>query len=186
MFTPILFSHPGFIASRRYPLASTQASAGAVGAVDMIYLFPIILRAPISIVSLSAYVATGGAGSAMKAAIWADSPVSHRPLGAPLAVDNTGIATTSSTTAVTLTTGAVTLAPGYYWGGTKFTGTLPSMRAIPNTDVSMAHFFGSGTGGETQPYYQYAHSYATAMPTFAEGDVTAVTVQPVPMLWAVT
>ncbi len=166
--------HPGFIAGRTYSLTFGAAvSNAAVAAIDTIYLYPFILGAPITFTGGIVRVTTGGAGSSCKGAIWANSPVSMRPLGAPLYTDNTGVVTTSSTTNAAVALGAGSLSAGVmYWFGTKFTGTLPSMLAIQATpDVGPFNYM-TGSTGLNITCISYADTYSNAMPTIAEGSGT--------------
>jgi hypothetical protein len=92
-----------------------------------------------------------------------------RPLGAPVVVDNTGVATTSSGVDVTLAATG-TLNPGIYWAGSKFTGTLPQTNSIAANNTWLTFIAGGATGGSTlQNAYSFADAYANNMPTFAEG-----------------
>lgn len=162
--------HAGYIASRCYALGVYWASSAAVAAIDTIYFYPFVLPAPISFTSGSMRVATGGAGSAVKAGIWANSPVSNRPLGAPLYTDNTGVATTGAGV-VAIALGSGSLEAGVmYWWGSKFTGTLPSMNSLASQETTTAFFAGlASSAGIGAAAYAYADTYANSMPTIAEG-----------------
>ncbi len=167
--------HPGYITGRTYSLFGGAGSTGnaAVNAVDTIYLYPFILRAPITFTGGIIRVTTGGAASSAKGGIWASSPVSMRPLGAPLYVDNTGVATSSSTTNAALAFGAGTLSAGVmFWFGTKYTGTLPTMLAISASPNAGDFIAMTGSTGLNISCISYAHAYATNMPTITEGDAT--------------
>lgn len=119
--------HPGYIAGQTYILPETMAAATAITAVDTIYLWMWMPGARVVPVSLGTRIATGGAGSAMKVAVWRNNPATMRPTGTPLAANNTGAATTASNTTVLLAISGFTAAVGVpVWCGAKFTGTLPS------------------------------------------------------------
>lgn len=159
--------HPGYIAGRQYATMPTVPTTGsAVAAVDIVYFYPFQLFTPIVLKGFTARVATAGAGSSMKTAIWADSAVSHRPLGAPLAADNVGV-DTSTTGEKAITIAETSLAPGWYWVGSKFTGTLPSMYSLSGTYMAWAG--GYATNGFTLNGLGTASAYANAMPTVTEG-----------------
>jgi len=162
--------HPGYVASRIYATVPSMApTAAAVPAVDVIYLYPFQIFARVAVTALRIRVQTGGAGSSGKGAIWANSYTSMRPLGAPLLVDNTGVATTASTADAVLAASG-TLNPGIYWAGTKFTGTLPQTFSVPSNNTWAAFISGFGTAsGTPQNAYSFADAYANNMPTFAEG-----------------
>lgn len=161
--------HPGYIAGRSYALFEGYGVGLALAAVDMIYFFPFRIYRTLNFSGGNAYVVTGGAGSAIKAAIWANSPVSNRPLGAPLYKDDTGIATTASSTAVALAFGAGALAPGYYWAGVKGTGTLPVMVSTGSFTQISNYLAGVAGGSPGHTMLRFADAYANAMPSFAEG-----------------
>ena len=161
-----------YISGRLYPCAGngySTISNTAVGAIDLIYFVPFFLEKPMSFTNGAVWVNTGGAGSSVKGGIWANSTVSQRPLGAPLYKDDTGAATTSSSAAATLAFGAGTLQPfTIYWAGTKYTGTLPTMRSIPNTDLGSLSRF-AGLTQLNQTHITFADTYSNNNPTIAEG-----------------
>jgi len=164
------FVHPGYPASRFFSTtAGVISSATAVPAVDTLYLYPFIVPKTIAITAGRARSATGGAASSMKAGVWANSS-SNKPVGAPLLVHNTGVATTANNTTVALAmTG--TLGPGMYWVGTKFTGTLPAMFSMSSTNLQMGLLAGTGTQEFfTANAISMADAYGNDMPTIAAGQ----------------
>lgn len=174
--------HPGYKASRTYHLYPSS-TATAPAAVDIIYFVPFMLPRPIAFVSGTIRVTTGGAGSAVKAGIWANSPVSDYPLGAPLYVDNTGVATTGNNTSPTIAFGAGSLAANtLYWWGMKFTGTLPTIHSFGANSSQFAILRGAVAANQTSA--SIADAYANDMPTIAEGAsfTTVVTATGVGML----
>lgn len=167
-----LHNAPGnlsFIAGRSYALAVSGNSNNSVSAVDQVYLYPFYIDKPFSFSGGTIYVATAGTGSSVKAAIYANSPTSMRPLGAPLFVDNTGVATTSSSTAAALALGTGTLQPGWYWLATKHTGTLPVVQAAAAYNQFFNKYFGAASGSGAVVGLRTADSYSNNMPTYAEG-----------------
>ncbi len=164
--------HPGYLAGRGYLMMEGQPSNAAIAAVDTLYFYPFRVFSTLAFVSARYRVATGGAGSSIKAGIWANSIVSQKPLGAPLFADNTGVATATSTTTVTLVMSG-TLAPGIYWVGVKATGTLPTMRAQADTNNFVSFLCGAPNGGADAPHvttgFSIADAYANNLPTIAEG-----------------
>jgi hypothetical protein len=58
---------------------------------------------------------------------------------------NTGVATTSSSTTVSMDTADTLLAAGWYWAGSKFTGTLPSLSGITSAQGDQVQLFGATT-----------------------------------------
>lgn len=167
-----VFIHPGFVSGKIYWLHRGHSSSAAASpaAVDIIYFFPFVLAHTIVFTKGVMRVQTGGAASAVKAGIWIDSPISHRPLGAPLYKDDTGVATTASTTNVDIALGAGILGPGVYWWGTKGQATLPVMWSVIGGDQNLGWLVG-GTAGAAPNVngLSSAQAYATALPTFAEG-----------------
>lgn len=179
--------HPGFIASRRYPLSPAVVAGTAVAAVNTIYWLPFILPAQLAITKMSIQSTAGGAGSAVKMGIWANSPVSMRPLGAPIVADNTGAATTGTGSIDSAAVSATLDVGNLYWAGMKFTGTLPSVEVITNLRASgLAFLFGAKTSNVNKAF-SFADAYANAMPTLAEGATfTDLATDVVPLMYAVT
>lgn len=179
--------HPGYKAGTgTYPMIEGPVTTAAIPAADKLYLYPFILYSPITFTAGQMRVGTGGAGSSVKVGIWANSPVSNRPLGAPLFADNTGVATTSNSTNVAPAL-AGSLAPGVYWSGAKFTGTLPQMVIIPGSNVIVARLAGYSGGSLILTGLSIDDAYSNDLPTIAEGATfTALSVQSVPVLGLTT
>lgn len=138
--------HPGFVAGLHYPLSQNSTQTAAVAAADTLYLFPFLLPSSVTITALFGRVTTGGAGSSMKLAIWASR--SGRPSGLPVIANNAGISTAAAGMASASV--SATLNPGWYWAGTKFTGTLPAMTMILGSS-QMAWLSGTPSQGTTMP-----------------------------------
>lgn len=177
--------HPGYLTGKFYTLALQGLTGAAVAAVDTIYLYPFPIYEPgVTVKTLTARVSTGGASSAMKTGIWADSLVSHRPLGAPLIVDNTGVATTATGSNASPDVTDTWLGAGWYWIGTKFRATLPSMFSMGTGPFWMSHL--AGASGLFVFGLSFADAYANNMPTFAEGaSFTEVVASPGPPVVAI-
>lgn len=145
-----------------------SASATAVPAVDTIYLMPFIVQEAVKVSTLACRIVTGGAGSAMKMAIYANK--AGAPVGSPLIYSNTGVATTSNNTTVTVSASG-TLYPGTYWAACKFTGTLPTAVSISNASMNSTVKMGRSSivNNNTVVALTYAHAYATNFP-----DLTGV------------
>lgn len=170
-----LGTHPGYLAGRNYATwEGAVTTTAAIPAVDTIYFYPFRLMAPVTLTGGMVRSITGGAASSVKAGIWANSPVSHRPLGAPLIVDNTGAATTANNTNVALAmTGS--LKTGIYWAGVKATGTLPQCTSIPAASTTLMVLTGVATGSTAVTCgLSFADAYANNMPTMAEGAAFVV------------
>lgn len=175
---------PGFVSGTVLmplaPIPSTGASA--VPAVDKVYLYPFVLFESVLVKQLGGRVVTGGAASSAKQGIWANSLVSNRPLGAPLIAANTGQATTGSGTNISEDTTDAYLGPGWYWAGSKYTGTLPAMQSIAVAAGQFRYFMGSANG-PLDTGLSYDDAYANDMPTIAEGATFAtVAASGVPLL----
>lgn len=162
-------SHPGFLPGRVYTtFQGAPVTASAMAAVDIIYMYPFKLPRPLTFTKGIMRVQTLGASSAIKGCIYAASPVSVYPLGAPLFKDETGVATTSSTSDVDIALGAGTLqADTLYWAGGK-AGTAVATLWSAYLGSKFMEFCGALT---TTPVgcLGFADAYANAFPTIAEG-----------------
>lgn len=178
LILPPALSHPGYLAGRWYLTAPAQRAAVAIGAVDTLYFYPFYIFAPVAVTALGVRSTAGGAGSSVKTGIWRNDPTVMRPSGAPVIVDDTGIATTGTGELTITTTGNLTT--GWYWAGTKFTGTLPTM-AVVNTVDGMAgasYFMGmAAQAALTTNVVVFAHAYATAMPNISTAQAYTETSQ---------
>jgi hypothetical protein len=141
----LLAEHPGYISGRFYPTLACSMSSGAVPAIDLVYLYLFRIHSSVTVATLVARVVTSGAGSSMKAGIWANNAATQRPTGTALIAFNTGVATTSSSTTVSMDTADTVLAAGWYWAGSKFTGTLPVMAGMTNGQGDLVQFIGATT-----------------------------------------
>lgn len=168
--------HPGYVSGRFYPAWDGNIGAtGAIGAVDTIYLYPFYVAEDIQITALFMRVVTAGAGSSAKAGIWMNK--NGRPTGTPVVVDNTGVST-AATGYPTFTFTPTVLRKGWYWVGTKFTGTLPVCTNIVGTSLLMSSRIGGtsnanavSNGATNQASGQsFADAYANNMP-----DLTSAT-----------
>lgn len=147
-----------------------NAATTAFAAVNIIYFYPFFLPFPFLVTTLAIRVITLGAGSSVKFAIWADSPVSHKPLGAPMITDNTGQDT--STTGEKETNVTDTLLPaGWYWGGSKCTGTPPICQGPAANTPGWAYWLPCDTVSvHFTAGISLADTYSNNMPTIAEGQ----------------
>ena len=156
--------HPGYIGTKQYTLWDGATQNAALAAADTIYFYAWYNPRRITFASGALRVATGGAGSSCKVGIWANSTLHGRPVGAPIAADNTGFATTGTGQIAAAIAGA--LEPGWYWIGVKCTGTPPSI-------VSTAGVLGGGAmpngGNNSATQISFADTYSNSMPTLAEG-----------------
>lgn len=177
-----LFRHPGYVSGRPYSTFPGYSAAAAVGAADTVYLYGFPVFHPVTIASLQMRIVTSGAGSSVKMGVWANSPVSNRPLGAPLIADNTGVATTSNNTTASADVTDTPLQPGWYWVGSKFTGTLPQPVCI--TSGSLWHAFQMGNAGAALVVMGLSSSdtYSNNLPTFAEGASFSSVIGTVPIV----
>jgi hypothetical protein len=164
-------AHPGFVAGLTYLLSPTMASAaGAVGAIDLVYLW--MWQPPAAGVakSFGVRVATGGAGSSMKIGIWANNPATMRATGVPLRANNTGTVTTANSTTALLTVADWTIAPGVpVWIGAKFTGTLPSIVLTGNLGGEGARLYGTGAANTAG-----AHAVGFTAPDTYSNNISAL------------
>lgn len=163
--------HPGYVAGRYYlGDGGGVTTTVVVGAIDTLYFNLLRVMAPITLTGLVCRTGTGGAASSIKMGIWGNSPVSQRPLGAPIAADNTGQATTGSSTNVEAAISCL-LSPGWWWVGSKFTGTLPTMVAFSGTSLNHVMRHGASNASLLIPAsgITFADTYSNNMPTLAEG-----------------
>jgi hypothetical protein len=138
-----LVPHPGYVPGRHYVMYDGNIGAtGTVGAVDTIYLYPFYLVENVRLSSLFIRVVTGGSGSSAKAGIWVNK--NGRPTGTPIVVDNTGVSTAAAGH-ITFNVTPTILQKGWYWVGTKFTGTLPVCTNIVGTSLLMSFRIGGST-----------------------------------------
>lgn len=147
-------------------------SAGALAA-DTFYIYPYILKRAITLQDLSVYINTGGAGSAAKLGLFLNDPATNLPVvGAPAAVNNTGAATTASTTLVTLSVTPVVIPPGPIWLAQLWTGTMPIPTAMAQSDSWFAEMVpqASGTAGGQPTSYSVAQSYASGIPSITGSE----------------
>lgn len=173
--------HPGYLASRQYTLFAGATQNNTLGAIDTIYFYPFYVPKRLVFSSGAIRSATGGAGSSVKIGIWANSTVSGRPVGAPLAADNTGASTTGTGQIAIAISG--TLEAGWYWIGTKTTGTSPS---LVSTNGVLGWAMPQG-GAVSATQISFADTYSNSMPTLAEGaSFTSVTSGGAPVLSVLT
>ena len=146
LVTPVVGPPGGaYLTGKNYTMiAGGSLASTAVTAVDIIYFYPFPVFAPITFTGAAIRSSVGGVGSSVKSGIWLNSAISHRPVGLPLYSDNSGPATTGTGQIAIPMTGV--LDPGWYWFGSKFTGTLPSIQStnfpmgafIPNSNLVSA------------------------------------------------
>jgi hypothetical protein len=141
----LLAEHPGYISGRFYPTVAAAMTAAAVPAVDLVYLYLFRIHSSVTVATLAARVTAAGTGSSMKAAIWANNAVTQRPTSTPVIAFNTGVVTTNANTTVSMDTADTALTAGWYWAGSKHTGTLPTMAGITSAQADQVHLFGATT-----------------------------------------
>lgn len=105
--------------------------------IDTLYFtwMPEVDNRPIT--QLSTRCLTGGAGSAVKFAMWRHGMDTGRPTGLPVIGQNAGLSTVTSGTWQDLAVASVRMnSPGGWWLGWKFTGTLPAMICSSNAGAA--------------------------------------------------
>jgi hypothetical protein len=86
---------------------------------------------------LAARCTGGGAGSAVKFALWRHDLATGRPTGLPPIGQNAGLSTATSGTWQDLVVANVRMgSPGGWWMGWNFTGTLPAMVSSINANFA--------------------------------------------------
>ena len=77
--------HPGFAATKIFSTTKRVAVSGTIGAIDTLYLYPFHLPNSFTFTGGRARTITGGAGSAIKAGIWAtdttNGAAGNKPVG---------------------------------------------------------------------------------------------------------
>lgn len=170
---------------RYYPSTSTVA-AGAVVGINEIYFVPIDpILTPTMFDRLALWVTTGGAGSSAKFAVYANGTGANinLPVGAPVLVNNTGVATTTSAAGAEVTVSGSALM-GCYWAAVKFTGTAPNVYCNSGASGGVAARIGNGSLNASPVNARtLADTYANNMPTltgaesFGERNVAS------PVIW---
>jgi hypothetical protein len=144
-------------------------NGAAIAAADTIYFTPFILSVPISFTGGLIRCNTVGSGSSVKAAIWAASHITAKPVGVPLFADNTGVGTSVGTGDKALAFGNGTIGPGIYWSGVKTTGTPPVVTSQTSNAV-LGNLIGIATGFTLNcNCFQFSDTYSNNMPTLTEG-----------------
>lgn len=122
-----LVAEVGKIAGRYYSLWSGDySSTTALGAADQLYVYPFRVEQVTTVTSLNCRVVTGAASKNVKMGIWETKWTSGsgygRPIGPPLAGDNTGQSCAANSTSPQAIV-SVTLPPSIYFAGFVCSGT---------------------------------------------------------------
>lgn len=167
--------HPGYLPGRVYGTTlGTANTSVAIALVDTIYLYPFRIFYPVLVKTLIARVVTGGANSEIKCGVYENSGAVNQPVGAPVIAANTGYATATNNTYVTMDVTDTVLSPGWYWMGTKAKATLPTLVSVATNSQALS-MMGSTQGSTTiQNAWSFADAYAGNMRTFSAGDVLTV------------
>lgn len=154
--------HPGFVTGRFYSTyGGTISVTAAIPGADTLYLYPWTLKQRVTVTSLFVRCIGAGAGSSVKAALWANGS-GGRPVGTPLLGSDTPLDTSTSgikSTAIA----SVTLNPGIYWLGSKASGTMPTLVSIQGTQLQLSATLGAASPG-------------VALNTASTNQVTAISV----------
>lgn len=159
---------PPRVSGRTYALNNTPVVTQPFNAIDTIYFTPFFMPDTLNVNNGKMRITTGGAGSSVKAGIWASSPISGVPVGPPLGADNVGVASTSNGVDIILGLGQFTLTPGWYWYGSKTTGTPPTTQALQGGHCLYSYLYGL-TGSLAVSGLTLADAYANNIPTIPEG-----------------
>jgi hypothetical protein len=164
---------PGLPAGQTAWMAEGAAQSIAIPAVDLVYLYFFRVYSRIVVNLIGARTNTGGAGSAVKSALWRNNPTTGRPSSIPVLGQNAGFDTTA-TGNDTAAIANVPLEPGVYWGGSKCTGTPPTMLCISNQFLGINA--ASLTTGNPNIGYSVPDAYANDIMAL---DLTGATFTPV-------
>lgn len=107
--------HPGYPAGTFTWMGNISGSLG-LGSSDNLRLYPFRVAQRRRVSSINMYTATGGAGSAVKCAVWRNDYSTARPIGVPVLGQNAGFDTTG-TGPDTAAISDVWLDAGIWWGG---------------------------------------------------------------------
>lgn len=163
-------AHPGLKSGLYYPFTTGLSTAAAVSAVDLLFLYPVDVPEDVVVNSLAFRVSTGGAASSAKLGLWANGS-NGRPVGAPLLVNNVGASTATAGEIALAVSGTLRYGTPY-WVGCKFTGTLPTVVGLSQTDYSLARKIGqvSAINNVAVLALTIAAAYAADMPTFTGAE----------------
>lgn len=168
--------HPGVRAGALYPTFRGVHNTGtAYPGVSTIYAYPFRVAAKISVSSLVFRCVTGAASSNLKAAIYANNSVSGtgfaKPVGAPIAVCNTGQSSATSNSAVTCPVSTVVLWPGLYWMASKSDGAA-SFVSISATDYAIEEMIGraAANGNTSVTGVSTSDTYSSNFPTLSGSE----------------
>lgn len=127
----------GLLVQPGYPAAhgawqGTAVTNVTVPAANTLYVYRVPVFKSLRATLLRIFTVTGGAGSEVKFALWANDPATARPTGVPLAGQDVGLATTANNSWQDVVLASVFLPGnvGGLWFGSKFTGTLPIVRGV--------------------------------------------------------
>ncbi len=140
-----------------------------IPAADTLYFtwIPEVDDRPITLLRTRTQV--GGAGSAVKFAMWRHGFDTGRPTGLPVIGQNTGLSTATSGTWQDLVVANVRMSsPGGWWLGWKFTGTLPQMISGNNAGIPAFALVRPVGDATTVPrgHWQIADAYANDIMAF--------------------
>lgn len=165
-----VLDHPGYVAGWWYgTYDGTTANSAAVAALDLLYVYPFSIRAPVTVSRLATRVATGVATSTVKLAVWRNA--SGRPTGTPAAGSNSALSTATSATNPTTATFSPTvlLTPGVYWAGAVFGTALPTMVHIATSGLNVGKH-----GTTTLSAAISTQAVGLSTPFTASGDILAL------------
>jgi hypothetical protein len=179
--------HPGYVANRYYAgYPAFTATTTALPAINTIYFAPVLIVVPLRFDRVKVNVTTGVASALLKHALYNADQATKRPIGAPIAVNNTGLdCATSATTPEFTVDPAISLTPGLYWFGCK-SSHQPQFQSIANTASWASWDLGRSSGNSTAHMCGLfmSHTMALDMPTIALGDT--ISDQPssgIPLPW---
>lgn len=154
--------HPGIPAGWLTWTGEGAPGSAAIGAADTLYLYPFRVSFTRAVNLIFTRCVTGGAGSAIKCAVWANDTAAGRPTGLPPLGQNAGFDTTGAgddSAAI----GNVVLAAGMWWAGVVATGTMPTMLTVGTSHAPLNISAGPNLTNVPHPRtgYSIAQAYAT-------------------------
>lgn len=176
-----LIQHPGYTSGAFYAAWPGDVTVvDVVPAVDRIFLFPFYVASTVSTLDWFVNLVLRPGACSVKFGLWANR--FGRPVGPPIV---SSAVTPAGVGVATFTSTAVILGPGWYWAGTKFTGTLPTCVGAGNSGLLASFLMGTslasttlGNASQAAGLY-FNDAYANSMPNLT-GQTLVAAVSSVP------
>lgn len=168
-------AHPGYVTGNYYPAWSGDVSlVDVVPAVDRLLLFPFFVASRVSTQDWYVNLVLFPGVCSIKFGLWQNR--AGRPVGPSIV---SGAVTPAAVGVSTFSGTSVNLTPGWYWAGTKFTGTLPTCVGVGSNGLLASFLAGSSVSSQALANANqlaglyFADAYANAMPDLTSQTLTA-------------